>query len=69
MSTRYGMADGRCFTSVVSTNLITSQLAKQANLSPTDSHGLREYLQKAGPDALKSILEPSQCLKVNNLRI
>lgn len=69
MSTRYGMADGRCFTSVISTNLLTSQIAKQAKVSPADSPSIREYLQKLGPDALKTILEPSKCLKVNNLRI
>lgn len=70
MSTRYGMADGRCFTATASNTLMNSEIAKQAGFSPMDSSNIRQFLQsEKGTNMVKEIVNPKQCLGTTGLRI
>lgn len=70
MSSRYGMADGRCFTVSDSSNILYNIIAKSAGKSPMDSSNIRQFLQsEQGGKVIKTLLDPSGCLKTTNLSI
>lgn len=45
MSTRFGMADGRCLTTNVSTRLFNDELITKANIETSDNRAYRAHLQ------------------------
>lgn len=55
MSTRFGMADGRCLTVNESNQLMQENIAKSMGVNPLDSGLFRERLQK-----IESISIPPQ---------
>lgn len=70
MSSRYGMADGRCFTATSSNSLMNAELAKKAGFSPMDSSSMRKFLQsEAGAKLVMEIVQPKQCLGTTGLRV
>ena len=70
MSSRYGMADGRCFTVADSSNILYNIVAKSAGTSPMDSSNIRKFLQsEQGTKVIQQLLNPSGCLKTTNLSI
>lgn len=70
MSSRFGMADGRCFTQTEASNILYNMIAKKAGTSPMDSSKIREFLQsERGQRAIEQIMNPSSCLKISNVKI
>jgi hypothetical protein len=65
MSQRFGMADGRCFTNMVSNNLIQAKFAELGKVHVTDSTAFREFMQKNGDQVVKSMWDNSACLSTS----
>ena len=49
MSSRMGMADGRCFTIHSSAQLYNDHIMKQNNIAYEDNYSFRKLLQTKGP--------------------
>ena len=61
MSTRIGMADGRCITSFDSTNIVNDIIMSKNGIAYQDNYAYRQFLQANGPDALKLPLQNAAC--------
>ena len=61
MSTRIGMADGRCITSYDSNRITNDVIMAQNNIMFQNNYEYRMFLQSQGPDALKLPLQNAAC--------
>lgn len=61
MSTRIGMADGRCLTLNESNRIYMDKMQSKAGIPQEDNYSLRRMLQKNGPEGL-SLPSDSKCL-------
>ena len=52
MSTRFGMADGRCLTFQESNRLLTDKLMAAYNIPMTNNAAFRALLQEKGPEVV-----------------
>jgi hypothetical protein len=68
MSTRFGMADGRCFTIYSASGLTNNYIMKQNGISYEDNYKYRQYLQSRGPEIINDIMKPTLngCTTCNN---
>lgn len=67
MSSRLGMADGRCFTMSSSHNLFNNYIMQQNGIPVVDNYGYRKFLQQQGPDAVFGAMNQVQPFG-NNMR-
>ena len=67
MSTRMGMADGRCFTIHNSAQLYNDYIMTQNGISYEDNYSFRKLLQSKGPELLKGTggIKPTECTTCN----
>jgi len=56
MSTRLGMADGRCFTISTADSLFNNYVMEQNKIPFVDNYTYRQFLQKQGPDAIERVV-------------
>jgi hypothetical protein len=61
MSTRIGMADGRCMTSFDSTNIVNDIIMARNGIAYQDNYKYRQFLQANGPEALNLPLQNAAC--------
>jgi hypothetical protein len=61
MSTRIGMADGRCLTSFDASNIVNDIIMAQNGISYQDNYAYRQLLQSKGPEALGLPLRNAAC--------
>jgi len=61
MSTRIGMADGRCLTSFDSTNIVNDIIMQKNGIAYQDNYAYRQFLQNNGPEALRLPLKNAAC--------
>jgi len=61
MSTRMGMADGRCITSFDSSRIMNDMIMSQNAIKFQDNWSYRAFLQSKGPDALQLPLQNAAC--------
>jgi len=61
MSTRIGMADGRCITSFDSSNIVNDIIMAKNGISYQDNYAYRQFLQANGPDAFNLPLQNAAC--------
>lgn len=65
MSTRLGMADGRCFTTNLPNVFLNDSIAKQVGINIQDGHAYRKFLQENAESLMQSFNVPAQdCIKV-----
>jgi hypothetical protein len=57
MSTRFGMADGRCFTIYSANGLLNNYIMKKNGISYEDNYSYRQFLQSKGPSVISEILD------------
>lgn len=69
MSTRMGMADGRCITSVESNRILNDMLMQQSKISYQDNYAYRMFLQTNGPDAFKLPLPNGACRSMKGIKV
>ena len=55
MSSRMGMADGRCFTIHTSAQLYNDYVMKQNGIAYEDNYSFRKLLQSKGPEILMNL--------------
>ena len=67
MSTRLGMADGRCFTISTASSLFNDYVMDSNKIPYVDNYGYRQLLQKQGPAAVESLVNAAQPFG-NNMR-
>ena len=69
MSTRMGMADGRCFTIHTSAQLYNDYIMTQNGIKYEDNYSFRKLLQSKGPELLTSMSakeqSPNGCASCN----
>jgi hypothetical protein len=63
MSTRMGMADGRCFTIHTSAQLYNDYVMTKNGIKYEDNYSYRKLLQSKGPALLTELQAPSQTSK------
>ena len=61
MSTRMGMADGRCITSFDSNRIMTDVVMQQNKIAYQDNYKFRMMLQAQGPSAFSLPLKNGAC--------
>ena len=61
MSTRIGMADGRCITSFDSNRIMNDMLMSKEGIAFQDNYKWRAFLQSKGPEALSLPLKNAAC--------
>lgn len=61
MSTRIGMADGRCITSFDSSNIVNDIIMAKNGIAFQDNYAYRQFLQTNGPDAFNLPLQNAAC--------
>ena len=61
MSTRIGMADGRCLTDFTSSKLLHETLMQQKNIGVEDNYKFRMMAQQDGPDGFSLPLRNAAC--------
>lgn len=61
MSTRMGMANGRCITSYDSNRIMNDALMEQKNIEYQNNYKYRMYLQSLGPPDLPLPLKNAAC--------
>lgn len=61
MSTRYGMADGRCITSFDSSSIVNDVIMAKNGIAYQDNYAYRSFLQAKGPDAFNLPLQNAAC--------
>lgn len=65
MSTRLGMADGRCFTTNLPNSFLNDSIAKQLGINIQDGHAYRKFLQDNADTLIQQFSNPSNdCIKV-----
>ena len=52
MSTRLGMADGRCIQDFTPSRILHEELMSRAGINVYDNYSFRQMAQKAGPDGM-----------------
>lgn len=67
MSTRLGMADGRCFTNSSASSLFNNFVMLKNGIPLVDNYGYRQLLQNKGPGAIERIVSSVQPFG-NNMR-
>ena len=67
MSTRLGMADGRCFTISTASSLFNDYVMDSNQIPLVDNYSYRQLLQRQGPDAIDSLVSSAQPFG-NNMR-
>ena len=65
MSSRLGMADGRCFTVSVSSRILNEEIAYKSGIDVRDNYAYRQSLQ-ATPEKYVEMLTPKDCLPIVN---
>jgi hypothetical protein len=63
MSTRIGMADGRCITSFDSNRIMNDFIMSQNKIPVEDNYSYRKLLQEQGPTAFNLPLRNAACDK------
>lgn len=67
MSTRFGMADGRCFTTNIPNVILNDVIAQKVGIDIQDGHAYRKFLQEHADELLVKFAEPSgDCIKVTD---
>ena len=61
MSTRMGMADGRCITSFDSSSIVNDVIMQNNKIDYQDNYKYRTFLQSKGPEALNLPLKNAAC--------
>jgi hypothetical protein len=61
MSTRIGMADGRCLTEFTSSKLLHEEIMKKNGIDVYDNYKFRLSAQESGPDGLSLPLKNAAC--------
>lgn len=61
MSTRMGMADGRCITSFDSSRIVNDIIMQDNKIQYQDNYRYRTFLQTQGPDAINLPLRNAAC--------
>ncbi len=61
MSTRMGMADGRCITSFDSSSIVNDVIMQSNKIDYQDNYKYRTFLQTKGPEALNLPLKNAAC--------
>ena len=61
MSTRLGMADGRCFTVALSNRILNEYLADKAGIDVRDNFKYRQALQKTPEQFTKQFNQDDKC--------
>ena len=67
MSTRLGMADGRCFTISTASSLFNNYVMDKNGIPLVDNYRYRQFLQSQGPVAVEKIVGASQ--NINSKRL
>ena len=67
MSTRIGMADGRCFTVSTASSLFNNYVMEKNGVQYVDNYSYRQLLQKQGPGAVFGLTNQVQPFG-NNMR-
>ena len=67
MSTRLGMADGRCFTISTASSLFNDFVMDSNKIPLVDNYSYRQLLQRQGPDAINGLVSSAQPFG-NNMR-
>ena len=67
MSTRLGMADGRCFTVSTADSLFNNYVMQQNKIPFVDNYSYRQLLQKQGPEVVDSLVNAVQPIGGRNL--
>jgi hypothetical protein len=67
MSTRLGMADGRCFTISTASSLFNDFVMDKNGIPYVDNYRYRQLLQSQGPDVIDRIVTSAQPFG-NNMR-
>lgn len=61
MSTRIGMADGRCITEFTSNRLLQDAIYLKNNISVFDNYKFRQMAQEKGPDGMSLPMSNQAC--------
>lgn len=61
MSTRIGMADGRCITEFTSPRILNDTIMMTKGINFQDNYAYRMYLQSKGPEGLTLPLKNAAC--------
>ena len=61
MSTRIGMADGRCITEFTSPRILNDTIMMRQGIAFQDNYKYRMFLQSRGPEALAIPLANAAC--------
>ena len=65
MSQRFAMADGRCFTTNLSSTILNDSVSKQAGVQIADGHAFRKFLSDNADKIIESMSVPSpDCIKI-----
>ena len=67
MSTRLGMADGRCFTISTADSLFNNYVMEKNGIPFVDNYRYRQLLQQQGPAAIEKVVGAVQPMG-NNMR-
>lgn len=67
MSTRLGMADGRCFTISTASTLFNDYVMESNKIPLVDNYRYRRLLQKEGPAVIERVVNAAQPFG-NNMR-
>jgi len=62
MSTRIGMADGRCITDFTASKILHEELMKNNSINIYDNYKFRTTFQQNGPDSLNLPLRNGACM-------
>lgn len=63
MSTRLGMADGRCFTISTAASLFNNYVMEKNGIPLVDNYAYRQLLQSQGPAVVNQIVGSKQNVK------
>lgn len=61
MSSRLGMADGRCLTVLTSSRIFNEELAAQNGIDVRDNYIYRQFLQNNPDECVKYMTQTSLC--------
>ena len=61
MSTRIGMADGRCIQDFTPSRILHEELMSRAGINVYDNYSFRQMAQQKGPDAFELPLRNAAC--------
>lgn len=65
MSSRLGMADGRCFTTNLPNSFLNDSIARQLGINIQDGHAYRKFLQENAESLIQQFnVASNDCIKV-----